>query len=82
MESRSPGFSTIGTGGIFIQDFRPGTDTSRTRRQLVGDIFGSPPESFAFSPDGRALVVAASDDAPNLMLCVGLPDLTPPGHWV
>ena len=69
--------STIGTGGIFIQDFRPGTDTTRTRRQLVGDIFGSPPESFAFSPDGRTLVVAASDDAPNLMLCVGLPDLTP-----
>ncbi len=69
--------STIGNGGIFVQDFRPGTDTSRTRRQLVGDIFGSPPESFAFSPDGRTLVVAASDDAPNLMLCVGLPDLTP-----
>lgn len=68
--------STVGNGGIFIQDFRPGADTSRTRRRLIGDIFGSPPESFAFAPDGRTLVVAASDDAPNLMMCVGLSELT------
>ncbi|OYT70026.1 MAG: hypothetical protein CFK52_12305 [Chloracidobacterium sp. CP2_5A] len=68
--------STAGEVGIFIQDFRPGADTANTRRRLIGDIFGSPPESFAFSPDGQALVVAASDDAPNVMMCDGIADLT------
>ncbi|MCS7079914.1 MAG: protein kinase [Chloracidobacterium sp.] len=67
--------STAGEVGVFMQEFRPGADTTATRRRLVGDIFGSPPESFAFSPDGRVLVVAASDDAPNLMLCAGIPEL-------
>ncbi|QUW04213.1 serine/threonine-protein kinase [Chloracidobacterium validum] len=71
--------STAGDIGIFAQDFRPGTDTTSTRRRILGDIFGSPPESFAFSPDGQKLVVAASDDAPNLMVCVGIPDLAPAG---
>ncbi len=68
--------STAGDIGIFIQDFRPGADTAKTRRKLLGDVFGSPPESFAFAPDGRAIAVAASDDAPNIMMCVGIPDLT------
>ncbi|MGQ9898602.1 MAG: protein kinase domain-containing protein [Acidobacteriota bacterium] len=71
--------STVGEGGLFIQDFRPGADTSRTRQQLLGAIFGSPPESFAFSPDGQTLVVAASDDASNIMMCVGISALKPSG---
>lgn len=56
-----------------------GADTGGTRRRLVGDVFDSPPESFAFAPDGRALIVTAAADAPNVMTCVGIVELAPAG---
>lgn len=71
--------STAGDVGVFAQDFRLGADTGGARRRLVGDVFGSPPESFAFAPDGRTLVVAAADDAPNVMMCAGIVELAPAG---
>jgi hypothetical protein len=56
-----------GRAGIYEQDFRPGADTSPTRRLLFGAEADHDTESFGFSPDGRTLVVGVVEQTQSIM---------------
>jgi Tol biopolymer transport system component len=66
-----------GTNGIFVQDFVPGQDTSRTRRPLGGFDPEMIAESFGISPDGSRMTVAAWEPMFSTMLADHVPDITP-----
>jgi Tol biopolymer transport system component len=68
-----------GVNGVFVQDFVPGRDTSRTRRPLGGFDPEASAESFAISPDGSRLVVASWEQLFSIMTAEGLEGLAPPG---
>jgi Tol biopolymer transport system component len=68
-----------GVNGVFVQDFVPGQDTSRTRRPLGGFDPEASTESFAISPDGSLLVVASWEQLFSIMTGEGLEGLAPPG---
>ena len=57
-----------GTAGVYVQDFVPGRDTTATRRKLAGFDPGTPAESFAVSPDGAFVTVAARESLGNVVL--------------
>jgi dipeptidyl aminopeptidase/acylaminoacyl peptidase len=67
-----------GVRGIFVQDFVPGQDTTKTRRPLAG----FDPEMFAetlnISPDGSHIVVSYREQAANVMLAEHVPGVSPP----
>jgi Tol biopolymer transport system component len=67
-----------GRAGIYAQEFRPGVDTTSTRRPLVllGD--GAMAETFGISPDGSRVVVAVSHRNYSIMSAEGLPGVEPP----
>jgi Tol biopolymer transport system component len=56
-----------GRSGIYVQDFRPGVDTSTTRRLLFGAETDRDTESLGFSPDGGKLVVAVVEQTQSIM---------------
>jgi Tol biopolymer transport system component len=68
-----------GVNGVFVQDFVPGRDTSRTRRPLGGFDPEASAESFAISPDGSRLVVASWEQLFSIMTAEGLEGLAPRG---
>src|SRR5215831_7500261 len=47
-----------GLTGVFVQDFSPGQDTTKTRRRLAGFGPDLATESFGFSPDGLSLTIS------------------------
>jgi len=61
-----------GVIALFAQDFRPGVDTSATRRQLTPSDADATPETFAISPDGKRAVLAIVDEASGLMIAEGV----------
>lgn len=63
---------------IFRQDFRPGTDTTASRRNLTGTRPDGSAESFGISPDGGRMVVAWSDQTRTVMLAEGVPGIGMP----
>jgi serine/threonine protein kinase/Tol biopolymer transport system component len=69
-----------GRSGIYLQDFTPGADTSKTRRLLWGGAADRDTESFGFSPDGKRLVVATVEQTSSLMAVDGLPELKRPAR--
>lgn len=65
-----------GINGIFVQDFRPHTDTSATRRELGGFDRESATESFGIAPDGKTLTVAGWEQLFSLFSLEGVPGIS------
>jgi Tol biopolymer transport system component len=57
-----------GTNGVFVQDFDPERDTSRTRRPLAGFDPDTTAETFGVSPDGRRVAVAGRQLQSSIVL--------------
>jgi serine/threonine protein kinase/Tol biopolymer transport system component len=64
--------------GIYAQDFRPGSDTSTSRRALLELEPGVAPESFGISPDGTRLTLSSSFRSFSLMSVENIADLPAP----
>jgi Tol biopolymer transport system component len=60
-----------GHTGVFMQDFVPGQDTSRSRRPLAGFSPDFTTESLGISPDGKSIVISAMIDQQSLKLAQG-----------
>lgn len=58
---------------LFTQDFRPGADTSDTRRILIDLESDSDIESFGISPDGSTITVALLSHFRTIKLAAGIP---------
>ncbi len=69
------GLDGVGLTGIYIQDVRPGTDTSATLRLAAGAIRGELSESFDVSPDGRFITIALQRNARTIVLADRVPGL-------
>ncbi len=67
-----------GVNGIFVQDFIPGQDTTKTRRPLGGFDPEMIAESFGISPDGSRMAVAAWEPMFSTMLAERVPGVAPP----
>jgi len=53
--------------GVYVQDFIPGQDTSKTRRPLVPFDPQNSAESFGISPDGRFITIACWEQFFSIM---------------
>ncbi|HYC90351.1 MAG TPA: protein kinase [Thermoanaerobaculia bacterium] len=62
-----------GVNGVFVQDFVPGADTTKTRRPLGGFDRERATESFGIAPDGKTLTVAGWEQLFSLFSIEGLP---------
>jgi serine/threonine protein kinase len=69
-----------GVREIFVQDFVPGQDTSKTVRPLVGFDPDLLPESFGISPDGSRITISFAEQTSNLMLAEHVPGISPARH--
>jgi Tol biopolymer transport system component len=69
-----------GVNGVFVQDFVPGRDTSDTRRRLGGFDPDNSTESFAISPDGRFLTIAAWEQLFNIVIADNVPGIRRPAR--
>jgi serine/threonine protein kinase len=67
------GQNETGVNGIFVQEFVPGRDTSRTRRPLAGFDAETETESFAIAPDTSHIVLAGWEQTLSVMIAEGLP---------
>jgi Tol biopolymer transport system component len=67
-----------GVNGVFVQDFVPGKDTSDTRRKLGGFDPDNSTESFAISPDGSLLTIAAWEQLYNIVIADNVPGVRRP----
>ena len=61
-----------GSISLYAQDFKPGADTTSTRRKLLSTDSDATLETFAISPDGKRAVLAIVDEASGLMMAEGL----------
>ncbi len=61
-------------GGValFAQEFKPGEDTSATRRQLTSPESDSVAETFTISPDGTHAILSVIEEASGVMLAEGV----------
>jgi eukaryotic-like serine/threonine-protein kinase len=66
--------------GIFVQDFIPGHDTTKTRRKLGEPEFDMPMESFGISPDGSRMTVSYVEERHSLMTAEQVPGVLPPAR--
>jgi len=62
-------------GVLSAQDFRPGEDTTASRRVLVPTDPNTDIESFGISPDGRRVAVSRIEETRSLKLAEGVPGL-------
>ncbi|MCP4248332.1 MAG: hypothetical protein GY778_14895, partial [bacterium] len=69
-----------GLTGVFVQDFRPGEDTTASRRKLAGFSTDYATESFGFSPDGSRLTLSGIEEVRSLMLADRIPNVEPPAR--
>jgi serine/threonine protein kinase len=61
-----------GTISLYAQEFRPGIDSSSTRRKLLSTDPDAELETFAISPDGKRAILAIVDEASGLMMAEGV----------
>jgi Tol biopolymer transport system component len=64
-----------GVNGVFVQDFAPGRDTSRSRRPVAGFDPEASAESFGISPDGSHVVIAGWEQLFSIMTAEGIEGL-------
>jgi eukaryotic-like serine/threonine-protein kinase len=70
-----------GVRAVFVQDFVPGQDTSKTVRPLANLDPDLLPESFGISPDGSRITISFAEQTSNLMLAEHVPGISrPPRH--
>ncbi len=67
------GLDEHGRPGVYAQDFRPGEDTTSTRRPLAGFTTDRYAESFGISPDGTRIALASIAEIRSLQLVEGVP---------
>jgi Tol biopolymer transport system component len=72
------GQDETGLNGVFVQDFMPGQDTTRTRRPLGGFDPEAAAESFGIASDGRRFVVAGSEQILSIAVAEGLTGIDSP----
>jgi hypothetical protein len=66
------GFDPAGPSAMWIQAFEPGRDTTSTRRRIALFDAAQTVETFAISPDGRRVIVSATERPSDLVLVEGL----------
>jgi Tol biopolymer transport system component len=66
------GFDPGGGSALWIQAFEPGRDTTSTRRRIALFDAAQTVETFAISPDGRRVIVSATERPSDLVLVEGL----------
>jgi hypothetical protein len=66
--------------GIFIQDFIPGHDTTKTRRKLSEPEFDMPIHSFGISPDGSRMTISYVEEQHSLMTAEQVHGVLPPSR--
>ncbi|HEX6086850.1 MAG TPA: protein kinase [Thermoanaerobaculia bacterium] len=69
--SHTVAFRSLDASGhvaLFAQEFRPGADTTNTRRPLIV----AEAETFAISPDGTKAILSLIDEASGLMMAEGV----------
>ena len=66
--------------GVFVQDFVPGQDTSKSRRKLAGFDPDMPAESYGIPPDGSRVTVSFLEPLSSLMLADGVAGIVPPSR--
>jgi serine/threonine protein kinase len=64
-----------GLTGIFVQDFSPGQDTTRTRRRLAGFDPDLATETFGVSPDGSSLTISFHEQLFSLVMADRVPGI-------
>jgi TolB protein len=64
-----------GNNGVYVQDFVPGKDTTASRRKLGGFDRDNSTESFAISPDGQQLTIAAWEQLFSIVATEPIPSL-------
>jgi hypothetical protein len=62
--------------GVFVQDFVPGQDTSKTRRPLAGFDRDMTVAGFNISPDASHIVISYGERTDNLMLAEHIPGVS------
>jgi serine/threonine protein kinase/roadblock/LC7 domain-containing protein len=62
-----------GVNGVFVQDFVPGVETTKTRRALGGFDRERATESFGISPDGKTLAIAGWEQLFSILSVDGVP---------
>jgi len=66
-----------GVWGIFVQDFVPGQETSRTRQPMGGFDPAMRTETFGIASDGAHLVISSQESFSNLMTAQQVPGVAP-----
>ena len=69
-----------GVLGVFLQEFAPDRDTSRTARPLGGFDRDLAPETYDISPDGSRLTLALKEGQVKLMQADGVLPVTRPAR--
>jgi hypothetical protein len=77
---RAAAFLRLGERGVFVQDFVPGQDTSKTRRKLRMTDIDMPVESFGISPDGSRMAISYVEEQHSLMTAEQVPGVLPPAR--
>ena len=72
------GLNDKGVPGVFVQDFVPGKDTSKTRRPLGGFDPDRITETFGISPNGSRLAISSTESLTNLIVANGVEGIVPP----
>jgi Tol biopolymer transport system component/tRNA A-37 threonylcarbamoyl transferase component Bud32 len=70
------GLNDKGVPGVFVQDFVPGRDTSKTRRPLGGFDADRLTETFGISPNGSRLATSSTENFTNLIEANGVEGIT------
>ncbi len=69
-----------GVAGIFMQNFDPDRDTSKTARPLGGFDPEMTTESYGISPDGTRMTIASQENVVNLMQAERVPGVSRPAR--
>jgi len=68
---------SFAVSGVFVQDFIPGQDTSRTRRKLGGFDPDNEATSFGIAPDGASMTISHEQGHLSVMLAEHVPSVSP-----
>ena len=64
---------------IFVQDFRPGHDTTLSRVKLTESGIEGATESFGIAPDGQRIVISKPESVFGVVAIDNLADISSPG---